>query len=190
MWLFDEDRFVLGVIPLAAALAAAVTACMSGTSVSCGDGYCLSGYRRVTSRLHGIWCTGHDDVFAIGYGGVVLHHDGASWTEPYSQPGALLRAIRGIKHDGVLHIFAVGDIGVLHCDGTTWTQMPLPREVDLRDVWGTAYVDVFAVGAGGTLLRYDGASWARMPLPTDADPHGVWAPGATTSSSSGTAAPS
>ncbi|WP_437627452.1 hypothetical protein [Sorangium sp. So ce1151] len=58
--------------------------------------------------------------------------------------------IWGIKHDGVIHIFAVGDIGVLHLHG----------------VWGTGRNDVFVVGDLGAVLNHDGESWS--PLRWDA----------------------
>lgn len=49
----------------------------------------------------------------------------------------------------------------------------------LFGVWGSSAYDIFAVGAGGTILHYDGARWAAMPSGTTSDLYSVWgsAPG-------------
>jgi hypothetical protein len=44
---------------------------------------------------------------------------------------------------------------------------------DLHAVWGFSATDVYAVGAGGTILHYDGAVWSRVPSPTTADLYDV-----------------
>ncbi len=45
---------------------------------------------------------------------------------------------------------------------------------NLRAVWGTSSTDVFAVGAGGTILRYDGTVWSTMASETGTVFEGVW----------------
>ncbi|MCI0339757.1 MAG: hypothetical protein L0216_01180, partial [Planctomycetales bacterium] len=40
---------------------------------------------------------------------------------------------------------------------------------ELRGVWGPSATDVFAVGAGGTILRTGGSSWAPMASPVTTD---------------------
>ncbi len=50
--------------------------------------------------------------------------------------------------------------------------MQTPR---LRDVWGTAPDNVWAVGSGSTIMHYDGASWNSVPPPvTGQFLHGIW----------------
>jgi len=44
----------------------------------------------------------------------------------------------------------------------------------LAGVWGSGPADVFAVGAGGTILHYDGANWSGMVSGTTNDLLGVW----------------
>ncbi len=48
-----------------------------------------------------------------------------------------------------------------------WRSLPSGTDQDLRGVWGSAGTNVFAVGAGGTLLQYGGAAWTptASPLP-------------------------
>ena len=45
---------------------------------------------------------------------------------------------------------------------------------NLTGVWGTSGTDVFAVGAGGTILHYNGTSWSSMTSGTTNTLSGVW----------------
>ncbi|HEX9729768.1 MAG TPA: Ig-like domain repeat protein [Gemmatimonadales bacterium] len=62
--------------------------------------------------------------------------------------------------------------------GTTpvggWTAMPIPTQSGILGIWGCSPTDVFAVGGGGTILRFDGAAWSSMTSPTSETLHGVW----------------
>ena len=59
---------------------------------------------------------------------------------------------------------------------------------NLRGVWGSSASDVWAVGSGGTILRYDGSAWRSMPSGTSINltavsgtgPDDVWAVGEST----------
>jgi hypothetical protein len=44
----------------------------------------------------------------------------------------------------------------------------------LRDVWGTASNDVYAVGWNSTILHYDGTGWSQLTSRTDVWLEGVW----------------
>jgi hypothetical protein len=44
----------------------------------------------------------------------------------------------------------------------------------LRGVWGSGANDVYAVGEGGTVLRYDGVRWYALPNPTTKTLRAVW----------------
>lgn len=46
--------------------------------------------------------------------------------------------------------------------GDTWTEVPSGVTVTLRGVWGSAANDVWAVGDGGTVIRWNGTSWATV----------------------------
>ncbi|MDM8549267.1 hypothetical protein QUF72_04280 [Desulfobacterales bacterium HSG2] len=47
-------------------------------------------------------------------------------------------------------------------DRMAWHRQEVPVGYNLRDVWGSGYSDVFAVGWRGTILHYDGTEWAEM----------------------------
>jgi hypothetical protein len=42
-------------------------------------------------------------------------------------------------------------------------EAPLPQGNDLRDISGTGTSNIWAVGEGGTLLRFDGTTWSPVP---------------------------
>lgn len=117
--------------------------------------------------------SGPDDLYAVGGSaerGVVMHWDGAEWSEVgLGVDVPLLNWVHAFGPDDVL---AVGNGGtVLHFDGTGWSLQETPVENDLWGVWGASPDDVWAVGGRGrmegqqTLLRWDGSTWREVPVP-------------------------
>jgi hypothetical protein len=51
--------------------------------------------------------------------------------------------------------------------------------ITMRDIWGSASDDIFAVGDAGTILHFDGAKWSIMTTNTSAKLHGVGGSSAT-----------
>ena len=73
-------------------------------------------------------------------------------------PSGSLFAVWGME-DTVL---AVGEDGViLRRQGSHWSPMKSPVEVDLHCVFGEALDDVWAAGADGTVLHWNGVEWAE-----------------------------
>ena len=68
------------------------------------------------------------------------------------------------------------DAGTPPVCGTTWAKMKSPVTANLMGVWGSSPTDVFAVGAGGTILHYNGTKWSDMTSSklTKAHLHAVW----------------
>lgn len=136
-----------------------------------------------TGALLGVWAGALSDVFAVGEAGRVLRYNGQSWVRLYAGTGATLRDVWSSGADG--DVLVVGDDGTVlrFARGTTsWTPEPLPAEVgadvDFRGLWGSGPDDVFAVGAGGTVLHYDGAGWQRQAQGlTTAELVAVWGSG-------------
>jgi hypothetical protein len=56
----------------------------------------------------------------------------------------------------------------------TWSPMTSGTTSFLNGVWGTSSSDVFAVGAGGTIIHYDGATWSPMVSGTTVELTHVW----------------
>lgn len=57
---------------------------------------------------------------------------------------------------------------------TTWTvESPPAGTVGLEDVWAASPDAIWAVGAGGTVIKYNGSSWVRQTTGTTEDLHAV-----------------
>ncbi len=123
--------------------------------------------------LRGVWGSTHDDVFAVGERGTILHYDGSSaWAEMDSSTTRDLKDIWGSTPNDV---FAVGSCGtILHYDGNTWAPMDSGTTEWICGVCGSAPNDVFAVGGWGTILHYDGSAWSTMDSGTTQSLSGVW----------------
>jgi hypothetical protein len=71
--------------------------------------------------------------------------------------------------------FIVGERGFIGSyNGSTFAAVAgSPAQTTLRAVWGGADTLVYAVGDGGTILKYDG-TWKLDTSPTTQDLYGVW----------------
>jgi len=107
-----------------------------------------------SQKLYGLWGSGVDDIFILGEYGLMLHFNGAEWSEvPHGLTTVSLRDAWGASSDNVL---VVGDFGtVLRYDGLGWSVIPSRTTEELFGVWGSSAINVFAVGRNGTILRYD-----------------------------------
>ncbi|HVH10115.1 MAG TPA: Ig-like domain-containing protein [Gemmatimonadales bacterium] len=107
------------------------------------------------------------NVYAVGAAGTGLHWDGATWSALAMGTTAALRAI-DIAYDStftkITGFFAVGDAGtIVHSsDGATWTVQTSGTSTDLAAVGAVSATDVFAAGAGGTIVHYDGKTWTKQ----------------------------
>jgi hypothetical protein len=109
--------------------------------------------------LRAIRSCGGDEAFAVGDGGVILVRTGTHWNSASLVPPANLSSA-WLDPSG--EIFAVGSNLALRYDGTSWTTLSVlgASEPDLRDVWGAAPDDVYAVGNG--VFRFDGTAWSKV----------------------------
>lgn len=51
-------------------------------------------------------------------------------------------------------------LSILSFDGTTATPFASGTTSALRAIWGSADSDIWAVGEGGTILRWNGSAWS------------------------------
>jgi uncharacterized repeat protein (TIGR01451 family) len=125
-----------------------------------------------TESLSDVWGSSGSDLFAVGQGGTILHHDGSTWNSVNSGTSAYLLGVWGSSSSDVT---AVGYDGtILHYDGVVWSPMDSGTTESLYAVWGSSGSDVFAVGCGGTILHYDGTTWNPMSNGTSERLRGVW----------------
>jgi hypothetical protein len=124
----------------------------------------------------GVWGSSATDIFAVGYGGTILHYDGTEWS---AMSSGTTQSLLGVWGNSATDVFAVGYGGtILHYDGTDWSAMSSGTTQRLEGVWGSSATDVFAVG-GGTILHYDGTDWSNMSSGTTQTLQGVWGKSAT-----------
>ncbi len=134
------------------------------------------------------WAAADDDVWFVGTGGLVLHHDGAAFTRVDVGTTEDLRDVWGSGPDDV---WVIGASGVVrHFDGATWSDRSLAADVSLRAVWGAATGEVWIGGTrplvfpddpernGSTALvhRWDaaGSSWKLdLEVPREAGAAGI-----------------
>jgi len=134
-----------------------------------------SGYR---DSLDAVWGSGDNNVYAVGYGGRVLHFDGSKWKAQQVPTTEHLRGIWGTSADDV-HV--VGDRGtILHYDGSAWKRRPALTDEHLLAIAGSNKGDIWAVGRKGTTVHYDGKRWKLAKGAADQHLHGVWSNGETT----------
>jgi hypothetical protein len=120
--------------------------------------------------LYGVWGAAADDVWAVGGdplsdppAGVILHYDGAAWTDATPAagvPGTLFK----VWGSGATNVYAVGQFGIiLRYDGTDWTSESCATDVTLFTVAGRGADDVYAVGgAPARICHRDAAGWSRV----------------------------
>ena len=132
------------------------------------------------ANLNGVWGYSHDDLWAVGSSGTILHFDGVSWKKHQSPTSANLFAIDGHESmtDGDKDIYAVGASGtIIHWDGTSWSLEPdiedsrlsarPPVRDNLMGVWHGRNQGIFVVGEKGTIL-------VKEPDPNDNQAPWIW----------------
>ncbi len=116
----------------------------------------------------------HNDVWAVGEQGTILHFDGSAWTTVTTGAAYTLWGIWGEDPN---ELWAVGGTVdgktpsvLLHYDGMDWTEVPdvgMKGELFFK-IWGTSAKDIYIVGDGGALVHYNGTSWERQDSGTTA----------------------
>ena len=56
----------------------------------------------------------------------------------------------------------------------SWTVMPIPATPLLHGIWGSSPTQVFAAGAGGTILGYNGSSWTSIASDATSNLWDLW----------------
>lgn len=119
--------------------------------------------------LNDVWGFSHDDLWAVGTSGTVLHFDGEEWVRqdvPTTEHLFAIHGQQGLSADRI-DVYAVGANGtILHWDGTSWSLKPPIVDVRvsqadgpvmvtdaLMGVWHGRHEGVYVVGQGGTILH-------------------------------------
>jgi DNA-binding beta-propeller fold protein YncE len=113
-----------------------------------------------TNGLFGVWGSSSSDVYAVGGQDTILHYDGDSW-QPVSM--GTNTNYNGIWGRSSSDVYAVGQNGIVHFDGGTWTLISGSGGV-FHDIQGTS-TEIFSVGNLGQTVYYGPkqlpAIWAK-----------------------------
>src|SRR5262249_2151219 len=119
------------------------------------------------------------NAFAVGQFGLILHWDGASWSED-PQSGALTQSqLDAVAFGPSGEGWAVGADGtILHYDGHTWSREKVPEADQATSVTSVAVAgpEAFAVAGGNLIRRSADGSWRDLDredpsqLPSDPAP--------------------
>jgi hypothetical protein len=99
-----------------------------------------------------------------------------AWEPAFEQlQGSFLSSVWGSGPDDVFVVGGNREQGeVHHHDGQSWSVEVLEDEQVLVWVHGFSSSSVYAVGLGGSAVRFDGESWQDMGYPGEEDLWGIW----------------
>jgi hypothetical protein len=119
-----------------------------------------------------VWGFSSDEALAVARGGVIATRDPGGWSTMRSP---IVTDLNGVWGTSPQNAFAVGDAGVIIRLGgdRRWGIMATPALDDWVAVSGSGS-EVWAVGAGGNVLRYDGVAWNVEESPPVAGLGGVF----------------
>jgi hypothetical protein len=129
--------------------------------------------------LNGVWGSGPNDVFVVGYdfpcyryggaiGGRILHYDGSNWSLMYEMPGTFLYGAWG---SGPNDVFVVGS-----AFEPNWT-FPIVWLVSGAEALAGNEASDSNSAIAGLILHYDGQGWSRMDSGTSYPLYGIWGTG-------------
>ncbi|MEC8024766.1 MAG: hypothetical protein VX223_12585 [Myxococcota bacterium] len=159
-----------------------------GTIIRRVNGVWDSAESPTSATLYGIWGRSSDDIYAVGAAGTTLRWDGSKWSVLRSSTPNALRAVWGRSPSDV---FAVGARAtIMRFNGLYWSQVvvedqliggePQPVTDLLLDVWATDADNVYAIGAGGAIIRTvpdevtGDVVWEKLPQENTITMRGIW----------------
>jgi hypothetical protein len=158
------------------ALGALLVACGGPTSAASPQWHVVLSNLQAT--LLCVWGTATNDVFTVGgplgdgTPSVILHYDGARWTD--LAPGGT-DTFWWAHGTSSTDVWAVGEHGrIAHWDGAKFTEQASGTTATLFGVWAASKDDVWAVGGtpgagmgspNDVALHFDGTSWSPAGPP-------------------------
>lgn len=121
--------------------------------------------------------TSPEGVLAVSVGDAIALYEDGAWTRlPIRMPpavGGRAHPVSGLRVLDAQHVYFVSDgaIGVREGDHFSLYSAGTWRSLEALD--GTSPRALFAVGQGGTVMRWDGEGWTRETARTDAWLRGV-----------------
>lgn len=130
----------------------------------CSDaGWCQANPGPQSNDLFALWGASGADLWAAGFGGVLMHFDGMRWSSAAAAASGTFSALWG---SGPNDVWAGGASGqVRHFDGSTWSVVSTGGSIaTIRGAWGAAANDVWLVGDGSNVFHFNGSAWSNASL--------------------------
>jgi hypothetical protein len=122
--------------------------------------------------LTDVWASSRSDVWVVGDDAIIGHYDGTSWKRTLA--GSPFKT--SIWGSGPSDIYALDTFGLVHFDGSMWTEVRLDAGGGGGQVWGTGASDVWVMTDSSDLSHFDGASWRTVETDLFGDLAAVWGP--------------
>jgi hypothetical protein len=128
-----------------------------------------------TIAMYKVWGTSADDVWVCGLSGIVLHWDGADWTQVPTGTTQPLFTIAGSSSDDVWAVGGAGNGIALHWDGSSFVDRS-PAFVETLQGVVVGADGAVVVGWGGRVFSGDADALVEDPRgrATVEDLHAVW----------------
>lgn len=127
-----------------------------------------------------VWGTSADNVYIVGQNGIVLHYDGATWTEEFPGVSGDLISLWGTGPDRIVAVGGRGSGVASVWNGTEWQPLNLAPLPGLNGVWmnhdGVAYavgVEGITITLNSETLEYNDA-FVMLPDTGQVDFHAVF----------------
>jgi len=119
-----------------------------------------------------------NDVWAVGFAGVILHWNGSTWSAMTSPVGTedLFTVWSRTANDAWIG----GRTSILHWNGTSWSVTPNNRDGGIGAAvafWGSSGADAWTVTGTSILAHWDGSVWNFISF-TSQPLRGLWGFGA------------
>jgi hypothetical protein len=129
-------------------------------------------------RMFDVWGSADDNIFAVGWGGEILHYNGSTWSimSSSTDDAAFLHSVAGTSGSSIIAVGRTNDLHglVARYDGSCWQSTVIPDSEELYGICTIGQTEAFAVGSLGSICRFDGTKWKAMHSPTNEALFGVW----------------
>ncbi len=118
--------------------------------------------------LQGVWSDGPGNAWAVGSASTILRFSGAAWSvvseagKPVTSANESFNGVWGSGSD----VWIAGDAGITRCKASGGGCALELAAAGMYGIWGSSASNIFAVGAGGKIVRFNGTSWSTMSSPT------------------------
>lgn len=137
----------------------------------------IAGPQALGRAFYKVWGPSSDDLYVVGEAATIWHKKGPDWILE-SDPPLASSTLFTVSGSSSKDVYAVGNVDVLHSNGTSWEKLPVQLTGSVNGVAVSTNGDAAIVGFGGLKQRFVGGEWVDDFLSEPyADLHAVWADG-------------